>query len=318
MADDKKKREDFKNLLYGLAQQPVQQNDLQNYYERFEQLYGDTEHQQKFRHYYSDIFECLATIENSSQETEERKKTNMSMEVLAQNLYSLLDYANNQNNEKATTPDSLKKLYDHVNLEMGRIKFYVILIENSEKVGDVQHIASRLNELTESVKQATKSVENVIDVIDQANNDAAQTRQDIEQVKQNVDQAITQARQDVEQAKHNADKAKYNVEKASKKLKNVQKEYIAILSIFASVILAVSGGIKFSAEAISNISDANIWNLLAVLGVIVWLFLNLLFLLMYYIGSLLDRDLDKKYYLTNINILMFAIVVTTMVIKWCQ
>lgn len=315
MADDKKKREDFKKLLYGLAQQPVQQNDLHNYYERFEQLYGDTEHQQKFRHYYSDIFECLATIENSSQETEERKKTNMSMEVLAQNLYSLLDYANNQNNEKATTPDSLKKLYDHVNLEMARIQYYVTLIENSEKVGDIQHIASRLNELTESVKQATKNVENVVDL---ANNDVAQARQDIEQVKQDVDQAITQARQDVEQAKHNADKAKYNVEKASKKLKNVQKEYIAILSIFASVILAVSGGIKFSAEAISAISKTDVWNLLAVLGAIVWLFLNLLFLLMYYIGSLLDKDLDKKYYLTNINILMFAIVVTTMVIKWCQ
>lgn len=248
MADDKKKRDVFKKMLYELAQQLVQQNALHNYYERYEQLYGDEEHQQKFRHYYSDIFECLARIEKSSQGTGERKEPNMSMDVLAQNLYSLLDYANNQKNEKATTPNSLKKLYDHVNLEMARIKYYVTLIEDSNREGEVQYIASRLNELSDGVKQATKSVDNVID---QANKEVAQTRQDIEQVKQEVDQAITQAKQDVKQAKHNA-------EKASKKLKNVQKEYIAILSIFASVILAFTGGLSFLGKGVDIIENVDV------------------------------------------------------------
>ena len=309
MADDKKKREVFKKMLYELAQQPVQQNDLHNYYERYEQLYGDGEHQQKFRHYYSDIFECLAIIEKSSQGTGERKETketNMSMDVLALNLYSLLDYANNQKNEKTTTPNSLKKLYDHVNLEMARIKYYVTLIEDSKREGEVQYIASRLNELSDGVKQATKSVDNVID---QANKDVAQTRQDIEQVKQEVDQAITQAKQDVKQAKH-------NVEKASKKLKNVQKEYIAILSIFASVILAFTGGLSFLGKGVDIIEnvDVKIENVTFVLGIGGVLFLNLLFGMFKFISAILDKKFGFKC-LIGLNII---VVIALVLLIWLR
>lgn len=254
MVNETIKRETFKNLLTDLAKEDISKNLKKEYYQKLEQLYGSDQSPQRFRHYYSDIFPCLVNIEKSQDKD---------MDILVQNLKVLLEKYRKRGNIDIS--QSLRKLYDHVSLDMARIRYISALVDDSKGDKEIQGVHARINQLESTIDQANKTIKS-----------------------------------------------------GASKLENMQKEYIAILSIFASIILAASGGISFSATAISNISDANIWNLLAVLGVTVWLFLNLLFLLMYYIGSLLDKDLDKKYYLTNINILMFAIVVTTMVIKWCQ
>lgn len=251
MVNDTKKRESFKNLLTDLAKEDISKNLKKDYYQRLEQLYGSDQSPQRFRHYYSDIFPCLVNIENSQDKD---------MDILVQNLKVLLEKYRKR--KDIDISQSLRKLYDHVSLDMARIRYISALVDDSKGDKEIQGVHARINQLESSIDQANKTIKS-----------------------------------------------------GASKLENVQKEYIAILSIFASIILAASGGITFSAEAISNISDENIWNLLFVFAFITWLFLNLLFLLMYYIGSLLDKDLDNKYYLTYTNIVMFLIVLVTMIVK---
>lgn len=299
MADDKKKRDELKRILIELAKKQVEKEEIKVYYQRFENLYWDENPSHRFRHYYYDIFNCLVFIKD------DEKTQNMSLEHLNQNIISLFDYADSENCEKNIVP-SLKKLLDHVSLETARIQYYARVLEDSKREGEVQYIASRLNELTDGVKQATKSVDNVID---QANKDVAQTRQDIEHVKQEVDQAITQAKQDVKQAEQNA-------EKASKKLKNVQKEYIAILSIFASVILAFTGGLSFLGKGVDIIEnvDVKIENVTFVLGIGGVLFLNLLFGMFKFISAILDKEFGFKC-LIGLNII---VVVALVLLIWLR
>ena len=273
MADDKKKRDELKRILIELAKKQVEKEEIKVYYQRFENLYWDENPSHRFRHYYYDIFNCLVFIKD------DEKTQNMSLEHLNQNIISLFDYADSENCEKNIVP-SLKKLLDHVSLETARIQYYARVLEDSKREGEVQYIASRLNELTDGVKQATKSVDNVID---QANKDVA---------------------------------AEQNAEKASKKLKNVQKEYIAILSIFASVILAFTGGLSFLGKGVDIIEnvDVKIENVTFVLGIGGVLFLNLLFGMFKFISAILDKEFGFKC-LIGLNII---VVVALVLLIWLR
>lgn len=253
MVDDTKKREEFKRLLSDLAQGDISGKGKKKvFYQRLEQLYGSDEDKQRFRHYYSDIFSSLGIIEKSQDKD---------MVTLVQNLQVLLEHYSKRGNIDISL--SLRKLYDHVSLDMARISYISALVDDSKGDKEIEDVRTRIKQLESKIEQANNTIKT-----------------------------------------------------GSDKLENMQKEYIAILSIFATVILAVSGGIQFSAEAFNHIgSSKNIWDLLFVFAFVSWSFLNLLFLLLYYIGSLLNKELDKNNYLIYTNVVMFMIVLVTMIVK---
>lgn len=74
------------------------------------------------------------------------------------------------------------------------------------------------------------------------------------------------------------------------KLNNLQKEYVAILGIFAAVVLAFTGGIAFSTSVLNNIAQASIYRTICIALIIGLVILNVLFGLFYYINSLINRD----------------------------
>lgn len=258
MANDSDKRTEFKLLLFELAQT----SDLfdkgnaekrRGIYRRFEDLYGSDADKQRFRHYYSDIFDILVQIKQSQDIADTG--------TLLQNL-SLLQERYRVHNQKDITL-SLRKLLDHVNLDISRIDYYSSLDDDVSGETEIQTLHNRIAELTNKVVEADK-----------------------------------------------------RTELSERKLENIQKEYVAILSIFAAVIMAVSGGFSVSKEVLYGVSSLNIWNLLAVFSFIGWMILNLLFLLLYYISQILDKDTKLKYdYLAFTNLVMLLIVAATLLIR---
>lgn len=83
----------------------------------------------------------------------------------------------------------------------------------------------------------------------------------------------------VEEIQEDAKNIRDSVEKS-------KLDYIAILGIFASVVLAFVGGMTFSTSVLNNIKDVSIYRLLIVALAIGIVFVTVIFFMFYFIGIL--------------------------------
>ena len=77
-------------------------------------------------------------------------------------------------------------------------------------------------------------------------------------------------------------------------IKEVEKEYITILGIFASVVLAFTAGIAFSTSVFENIDSVSAYRIIIVALIIGLVLINIIFALFYYIGLLIDKTKEEK------------------------
>lgn len=100
---------------------------------------------------------------------------------------------------------------------------------------------------------------------------------------------IRKANQEIEQTKQEQ-------RKISDKIERQTKDYIAILGIFAAVVLAFTGGIAFSTSVLENMSGkgVSIYRILATALVIGLVLVNILFGLFYYIDRLVHRESNSQ------------------------
>lgn len=232
-------------------------NARSSIYKEFETIYyspnGDG-----FRHYYSEIFAKLFEIK--SDET----LSNGSTETLLNNLRFLAEHYKSINHGDDNRPidisKSIRKLYDHVNLELARMDY--------ADVGnfELKEHGSTLNDLSDKVI-----------------------------VLQN------------------------NAEDIKKSLERAQTDYIAILGIFAAVVLAFIGGMTFSTSVFENMGEVNIYRLLIVSLIIGVVFVTVIFLMFYFIGVLTGRQItgkEKNCPLISAYI-FFGILIIVVCIMWC-
>lgn len=85
-------------------------------------------------------------------------------------------------------------------------------------------------------------------------------------------------------------------EKINKKLDNSKIDYIAILEIFASIVLGFVGSMAFSTSVLQNMKDVSIYRLIAVSCIIGMVFINIIWLLVYFILKLSDKKINSLYY----------------------
>lgn len=115
-------RKEFCNILLDLAKKQdllENSNERCEMYKRLEKLYYTKEPEKRFRHFYSDIFSVLTQIQQD---------TNLGdINILGQNLDIIRAEYRAQNKDdgdnKIDISDSIRKLYDHVNLDIARIAY---------------------------------------------------------------------------------------------------------------------------------------------------------------------------------------------------
>ncbi len=97
-------------------------------------------------------------------------------------------------------------------------------------------------------------------------------------------------------------------------IKGLEKEYISILGIFASIVLAFVGGITFSSSVLQNIDSISIYRLLLVVVLLGFVLVNVIWLLVNFIAQINEKDIKL------FNIKTFSIVCIIMaaliVISW--
>ncbi len=97
-----------------------------------------------------------------------------------------------------------------------------------------------------------------------------------------------------------------------KDLKNVEREYITILGIFASIVIAFFGEFAFSSSVLSNMSGVGIWRLLVVIDLLAFVLTNIIYLLVSFIlkinGIKLEIFSIKKIWLIYLGVTLVIAV----------
>lgn len=113
---------------------------------------------------------------------------------------------------------------------------------------------------------------------------------------------------DTEKLRSDTDIIKNSLDKA-------QTDYIAILGIFASVVLAFVGGMAFSTSVLENMKDVSIYRLLIVSFVIGLVFVTVIFLMFYFVGILSNRKINGDGSLKPL-LLIYAFFISLIIIVY--
>lgn len=78
----------------------------------------------------------------------------------------------------------------------------------------------------------------------------------------------------------------------NKEIKGIEKEYISILGIFSSVVLAFVGGITFSSAVLQNINTVSIYRLFMIIILLALILVNVIVLLLKFIAKINNDDME--------------------------
>lgn len=235
---ENKKRNAFKKILYDLAESTDVLKDPKRrieFYKRFERIYH-LSNNENFHHFYSDIFIVLTTI-NADPKRGNILYLGTNMSYIRENYQ-----AKNQDSQTGEIIDissNLRKLYDHISLDIARILY-------SEK-GDMKF----------SGEPKIKELNSDLDFIKQE---------------------MSQLKPQIKNAQENTDKFNSEIKELQEELNSSKKEYVAILGIFSGIVLAFIGGLVFSNSVLENMHYSSIYRTLLVVLIIFALVLNALFI----------------------------------------
>ncbi len=97
-------------------------------------------------------------------------------------------------------------------------------------------------------------------------------------------------------------------------VKHVEKEYISILGIFASIVFAFIGGVTFSTSVLQNINAISIYRLLLITVLLALVLTNTIYILIRFICHINNKDI-KLFKMRWFNII-FGAVGILIVIAW--
>ncbi len=187
-----------------------------------------------------------------------REDNQHNVDLLSDNLETLrdfveTDFVSGQKEFKALYVH-LEKLCDHLNLEIARWSYYS---SNEQKIKDVESKSIVLNEkMSNAEKELQKASEQATSIQEELSD------------------------------------AKEELKIASKKASSIQTELIAVLSIFAAVVVTFSGGFTFLGGVMTSVNEAKHYEAVALVAIICGMVIfNTIFLLMYMVGKIIDRNI---------------------------
>ena len=90
-----------------------------------------------------------------------------------------------------------------------------------------------------------------------------------------------------------ARKLSKSVNRTNEKLSSSQKDYIAILAIFAAVIMAFSGGFGFISGSFSELASADLAKLSCLVALVGMVLVDLLYVLLRFVWGVIRKEDDS-------------------------
>lgn len=235
--NEAEKREALRKVLLDLSKSQDILKDRKSrsdFFLRLESIYYNNS-SDNFRHFYSDIFACLSLIDADS--------SLGNLDILSQNMEIIkngyIPSNSDENNELIDISKEIIKLYDHTNLDIGRINY-----------------TKRITEKTQS------ELTNAKILIQNLNNQIAES----ERINEESTERLNQESENLKIEVHNGQK-------------KMQNEYITILGIFTSIVFAFVGGMAFSSSVLENLHKSSVYRIMAVALILGIILVNLTWIL---------------------------------------
>lgn len=266
-------RKQFKEILFDLAksQDKLKPETYRSHiYLKLEELYWKTD----FRHYYSDVFSVLTSLQQDD--------TLGSIDTLGQNMNIIAHGYQAKNTDSEGTlidiSNQIKKLYDHVSLDIARILY--------------SDAADRKVLQNESIDKLKSEINRLRIEVDSYENRYRESQEAIAQTQGKI--------ADSENA----------IKETQTKIEQSEKQYVAILGIFASIVLTVIAGITFSTSVLENIHKGSIYRIVFVCLSIGLVLLDILYFLYTFILRIVkNTKKDSKKGIIIINAVLFLLMV---------
>lgn len=107
-----------------------------------------------------------------------------------------------------------------------------------------------------------------------------------------------------------------HVNSATEKMNNAAKEYIAILGIFASIVISFVAGISFSTSILGAINSASVYRISLLACIIGLVFTNVLYWLFYYIDRIINGPKEHNIKFLIITNATFLILIALIIGAW--
>ncbi|MCI8598839.1 MAG: DUF1275 domain-containing protein [Lachnospiraceae bacterium] len=198
-----------------------------------------------------------------------------SLDILAQNIQTIkngyIPKNCDENGEIINISKEIVKLYDHTNLDIARINYTKTM--TNETLSELAKNRLLVVELEQKVKVSEESLNSL--------------------------------------SNKTIDDVKYLSNQFQIKQEDMQKEYITILGIFASIVLAFTGGIVFSSSVLENIHKSSIYRISIIAFIIGLVFFNLIWLLMDFIRDINGKVIRKKWLWLMVNLILIGGIIGT-------
>lgn len=227
---DAEKDDKLVDILKSLALKELDKNAFDSKAAELNDIYGDENVDNGYRHSYSRIFSTIASINQGSKMG--------SIDVLSDNLYMLAKCSDIKNRKR------VEKLYDHVNLEIAQINYMSNM--KRELVSDVSQIKQKNEEFKTTSSQLKKKLE-----------------------------AFNKTSKELEG-----------------KINGLSRDYIAILGIFAAIILAFTGGISFT-KGFLSLQEVPSTHVIRVFSVAFILWILSIWMLLAFISKMIDKPFER-------------------------
>lgn len=192
------------------------------------------------------------------------------LDILAQNMQGIKDGYRSKNVDAngnlINIEKEINKLYDHTNLDIARINYTKRF--TSETQSKLAQNEALLNNLQSQQRQSDIERKNAFTAI-------------------RIETAKAQQESKDNQAK-------------------MQNEYITILGIFASIVLAFTGGMTFSASVLENISSSSIYRIIVISLILGLILFNVIWLLIDFLRDINGKTIRKWWIILLLDFLIIA------------
>lgn len=292
-------REKFISLLIELSINSLTTDEkIKSQVKNLKEVYVCSDGFPGYRHYYSDIFKAIIEID---------KKEECNQLILAENLDSIMYYC--KNNESDEFNLKMNKLYDHTNLEISKLEHTTQQIKKiDEKTKHIESIKKDVDKHTEENKKLKEDLDGEIE----SNN----------RLKADLDKQI-EFNDNLKEGLYEENKSNLALKKdlamQTTKIEEMQKQYITILGIFASIVLTSTAEISLSGNILQNFNEGSIYRISLVSTGLVFVLFNVIYILTRFIQEINKKDGEKiKYplYMWVLNITCVLAVCVTILIRY--
>lgn len=172
-------------------------------------------------------------------------------------------------------------------------KFFPLMVEISKENNeyDISVLSFNINALSHYIERDINNIgvstyKPIIKLIDHLNLEIGRYNQF-----SSSEQKIKDLEKRNEIMKFELRKATGELRTAKDKMSTVQTELIAVLSIFAAIVLTFAGGINIIGSALSNVNNTPILKSLFVLLICGIVIFNIIFCMMYLVGKITGRNI---------------------------